>query len=418
MTSPQPFGGDPAAWEAMLENVRRAVTAASAGSEGPVNWELAHQLAMNVASNDDHEPAGAQQQAATEALHLADLWLDAATILPSGISRSQAWTRQLWVEHTQASWRQLSDPIAGQVVNAMTSLLTENGDASDSANSQLSGVFPKEVLSQIGPLSQIFAGVGGVVFGAQVGQGIGALSREVLSATDIGLPLGPAGTGALVTANLDEYAAGLQRPAEEARLNGALRDAAHHRLSEHVPWRRSHVFDAVAAYARGIVVDREAFEGALERVRIEVDPEDPESMQLALTDGLFTPAQTPQQHKALERLELALALVEGWVTHVVDSVAQQRLPSAAALSEASRRRRAAGGPAEQTFATLVGLELRPRKLREAAALWGLLLQRREMEGRDGVWQHPDLLPTADDLDSPEEFADRNPGVMIPGIEEL
>ena len=78
----------------------------------------------------------------------------------------------------------------------------------------------------------------------------------------------------------------------------------------------------------------------------------------------------------------------------------ERMPAASRLQEAFRRRRAAGGPAEETFASLVGLELRPRRLREASALWGSLRTRQGAEARDGVWMHPDLLPSADDLDDP------------------
>ena len=79
------------------------------------------------------------------------------------------------------------------------------------------------------------------------------------------------------------------------------------------------------------------------------------------------------------------------------------MPSATKLQEAVRRRRAAGGPAEQTFASLVGLELRPRRLRDASTLWGSLRTRQGTEARDGVWMHPDLLPTAADLDDPLGF---------------
>ncbi len=79
------------------------------------------------------------------------------------------------------------------------------------------------------------------------------------------------------------------------------------------------------------------------------------------------------------------------------------MPSAAKLQEAVRRRRAAGGPAESTFAALVGLELRPRRLRDASTLWGSLRSRQGPEARDGVWMHPDLLPTAADLDDPLGF---------------
>ena len=71
-----------------------------------------------------------------------------------------------------------------------------------------------------------------------------------------------------------------------------------------------------------------------------------------------------------------------------------------------RRRRAAGGPAEQTFATLVGLELRPRRSRDAAALWAEIARVAGAEARDAVWDHPDLLPTAHDLDDPSGYAGR------------
>jgi putative hydrolase len=119
---------------------------------------------------------------------------------------------------------------------------------------------------------------------------------------------------------------------------------------------------------------------------------------------MFEPEDTPEQQAALARLETALALVEGWVDEVVDAAASPHLPAAAALRETVRRRRASGGPGEQTFASLVGLELRPRRLRDAAALWRAVLAERGQDGREAVWAHPDLLPGADDLDSPEAYA--------------
>jgi hypothetical protein len=91
---------------------------------------------------------------------------------------------------------------------------------------------------------------------------------------------------------------------------------------------------------------------------------------------------------------------------VVAEAVTERLPGAEALRETLRRRRASGGPAEQTFATLVGLELRPRRHRSAAALWKLLGDQQGIEQRDSVWEHPDLVPTAEDLDDPMEFVER------------
>jgi hypothetical protein len=121
---------------------------------------------------------------------------------------------------------------------------------------------------------------------------------------------------------------------------------------------------------------------------------------------MFQPEDTPQQKAALARLETALALVEGWVDAVVHAAAAPHLPSAPALRETLRRRRASGGPAEQTFASLVGLELRPRRLRDASRLWASLTDARGADGRDALWEHPDLLPTAEDLDDPDGFVHR------------
>jgi putative hydrolase len=129
----------------------------------------------------------------------------------------------------------------------------------------------------------------------------------------------------------------------------------------------------------------------------------PAAIQEALEGGLFEPQKTPAQEAALTRLETTLALVEGWVDEVVSQATAERMPSAGKLQEAVRRRRAAGGPAEQTFAALVGLELRPRRLRDASTLWGSLRARQGQQARDAVWAHPDLLPTPTDLDDPLGF---------------
>jgi putative hydrolase len=126
--------------------------------------------------------------------------------------------------------------------------------------------------------------------------------------------------------------------------------------------------------------------------------------------GLFEPQQTPEQKAALERLETTLALVEGWVDEVVGQATLDRMPAAGKMQEAIRRRRAAGGPAEETFAALVGLELRPRRLRDASTLWGSLRSRQGKEARDAVWAHPDLLPTPAQLDDPLGFREDLPEV--------
>src|SRR3954451_25055684 len=361
-------------------------------SGGPVNWDLARQGAISQLAAGHQPTSEAERAAVAEALRLADLWLDQVTDLPSGVDRTLAWSRVEWVEQTLPAWSQLIDPLAERVVGAMTSAL------------------PAEAAAMAGPLAGIMGRMGGLMFGAQVGQALGRLSGEVLTSSEIGIPLAPAGAGVLFPQNIAEFAAGLDRPADEVRLFLALREAASQRLFVHVPWLRQQLTDAVHAYARGINVDREAIErGIAEAVggmEGGLDPSDPESIQRLLGSGLLEPEETPEQQMALRRLETLLALVEGWVDTVVAAAAAERLPGHSALAETMRRRRASGGPAEQTFPTLAGLQLRPRRLRDAATVWAALGQQRGAQERDRLWSHPDLLPTSDDLDEPMDFVAR------------
>jgi putative hydrolase len=254
-----------------------------------------------------------------------------------------------------------------------------------------------------GPILGMIGKAVGGMFATQLGSGLGGLAAEVLSVSDIGLPLAAAGRAALVPANVAAFAEGLDVTEDDVLLYLALREAAHQRLFAHVPWLREHLIGAVADYARGIEVNAQGMQARIEEQMRGIDPTNPESMQELLEGGMFDLPRSPAQEAALRRLETTLALVEGWVDEVVGQATASRMPAAGKLQEAFRRRRAAGGPAEQTFATLVGLELRPRRLRDASTLWGSLRTRQGIEARDGVWMHPDLLPTAEDLDDPLGF---------------
>ncbi|MCV7177555.1 zinc-dependent metalloprotease [Mycolicibacterium sphagni] len=355
-------------------------------SSGPVNYDLARQLASSSIGFVAPIPA-ATSSAIADAVHLADTWLDGATALPAGATKAVAWTPTEWVDNTLDTWKRLCDPMAEQIGSVWASSL------------------PEEAKAMAGPLLAMMTQMGGMAFGSQLGQALGKLSREVLTSTDIGLPLGPKGVAALLPEAVEALSEGLEQPRSEVMTFLAAREAAHHRLFSHVPWLSSQLLSAVEAYAKGMKIDM----SGIEELAQGFNPAalaDPAAMEQLLSQGMFEPKATPEQIAALERLETLLALVEGWVQTVVTAALGDRIPGTAALSEVLRRRRATAGPAEQTFATLVGLELRPRKMREAAVLWERLTDAAGIDARDAVWQHPDLLPSATDLDEPAGFIDR------------
>ena len=95
-----------------------------------------------------------------------------------------------------------------------------------------------------------------------------------------------------------------------------------------------------------------------------------------------------------------------------------RLPSGDALAETLRRRRAAGGPAEKFFEGLIGLEIRPRKIREAQLIWQSLTTKIGIAARDNIWSHPDLLPTSTDLEDIDSYMANQSHDLMQDLQKL
>jgi putative hydrolase len=271
------------------------------------------------------------------------------------------------------------------------------------------------MLRMLQPMLGMVQQLGAAAFSMQVGQALAALAAQVLSASDVGIPLAEPPRTALLPGNITEFAEGLEISSSDAMMFIALRESAHQRLFVHVPWLAARVIGAVEQYARYMRVDVEQLNEAMG----DIDLSDPAALQQVLSGGVLTPEDTPEQQAAVARLETLLACIEGWVDDVVQTAATDRLPSLPGLVEAMRRRRAAGGPAERTFASLVGMELRPRRLRDAHTVFAAMRAQRGADARDALWSHPDLLPGPEDLDDPLGFV-QSTGVVpdtLEGIDE-
>jgi putative hydrolase len=365
----------------------------AAGASGSgVNWDITKDTARKTvaALGADPTPSAAQHRALTEAVSIAEVWLDEATEFPRVSSTVAAWSRAEWVENTMGVWRRLVEPLASHIADAMEGALSLGGD-------EAQGIPGMAGMEQM--LRPMLRSSGASMFGLQLGQGLGRLATEVVGATDIGLPLSEPGHVALLPTNVAAFGEGLEQSSTDVTLYLALRECARQRLFASAGWLREQVLVLVEQYASGITIDTSALEQAVG----QIDPTNLEELSATLEGGLFEPRKTPEQVATLERLETMLALVEGWVDEVVTQATAQWMPAAAALAETVRRSRASGGPAEATFATLVGLELRPRRMRDAANLWAAVREARGVAGRDAVWAHPDLVPTTADLDDPLGF---------------
>ncbi|MDO5498399.1 MAG: zinc-dependent metalloprotease [Propionibacteriaceae bacterium] len=363
--------------------------------EPGAQWEPIRDIARRTvaAQGSDPSTSASQLNELRDTVRLADTWLDQATTFPATGGAVAVWSRAEWVENTMPTWRRLIEPVADAMSEAMTESV-----AGGEAESPIPGL---DAL-----LKPWLKSSGSTIFGLQAGQAIGTLAGAVLSATETGLPL--TGTQehtlALVPTNVAAFAEGLDQSAHDVRLYLTLREGARQRLFAATGWLGPQLLTLVENYARGITIDLSSLESAMGSFDLaNFNPESMKEMSEQLQGSLFEPKQTPEQLAVLEQLEALLALIEGWVDEVVAQATAQWMPNAVALAETMRRRRATSGPTEATFNALVGLELRPRRLRDAANLWAALREARGAEGRDAVWSHPDVAPTARDLDDPLGF---------------
>ena len=366
---------------------------------GPVNWDLARDVArQTVSAAGDRSVTTAEREQVLDAMRLAELWLDEAMRLPGRRDGGRGLEPRRVGRGDAAGVARAGRPGRRQGRRLDGHDARRRGRPDGAARAAM----PEQAASAMaGPLQQMMRSIGGAMFGTQIGQAIGALALEVVGSTDVGLPLTPGGTAALLPANVDRVRRGPRVPADQVRLYLALREAAHQRLFAHVPWLRAHLVDAVAAYARGINVDTARLEEAVGTHR-------PDQPRVAAGGADRRPVRAGGHPGAEGRAGPAGDRARAGRGLGRRGGRRGRQPRTCRPPPRCARRCAAAGPAaarrEQTFASLVGLELRPRRLRDAAALWRAVLAERGQDGREAVWAHPDLLPTADDLDDPAGFA--------------
>lgn len=370
---------DPAALQQLLSKLTSAIVPGET-TEG-LNWPLVETQAKQIASANSRKVPESVSKSIDAALATGSLWLDEVTEVASITSEPKLLSRELWVADSLGLFKDLATPVANRMSEALTENFKEN--------------LPEEFSGFMSQASGLMKSAGSVMFAMQMGQALGRMSEEVLSAGDIGLPIFKEPRPAFVAQNLAELVDSLEEDSDQVYFYFVIRELAHARLFKQSKWLRDYTVNLITAYAREISIDNTRIVEMSENF----DPADIGNIQKAFESGSLIAPRTPSQTIALERIETVLALIEGWVDCVTQA-ATTRLPRSSAIAEVVRRKRSAGGPAEKTFLTLIGLELRPRKLREASAMWNEITSKVGIQKRDAIWSHPDLLPTDADIQDP------------------
>lgn len=399
------MGLDPNALLGAKTFFESAQSVAAGGTQNLITIESLRDIARKIIAAKGEQPIGtSDHKKVLEALEIASTWLDAEILFPaSSLNLQPAWSKRDWLDSSLLSWQQLIEPLALGMADALANVISGAQAGLPVELAGLENQTPEQQKAMKEMLARLLRGFMGTLIATQLGQSIGAIANTITGSNDAAIPLS---AGAhLIPQNIADWAEGLGLPETEVEIYLALREVSAARLFANTPWLFDYIKNAITTYGKGISIDVEAIQRQAEEAmaREDFDINNPQSMSIAIDQGLFTPQQTPAQEVALTKLEMAIALIEGWIDHVVTQVAADRIPSFNALIENSRRRKATNSPMQQLFATLLGLEVSPRKMRESSAFWSDVKKLRGADGRDKCWEDPAFLPMPNDLKDPAAF---------------
>ncbi len=374
-----PEGGNPFEGLPMFGDLARLFS-----RQGPVNWDVARQTAMWLATEGQPEPNvdPLERIRLEELVRVADLQVSTATGLSTsiagGVLSVLPVSRSDWALHSLEAYRPFLERLA-------TSLSTAGDDDDDPADPTT------QLLGDLGKL------LGPVLLGMQSGFMLGHLARRALGQYDMPLPRLPADQLLVVPANLDALAEQWSLAADDLRLWVCLHEVTHHAVLGR-PHVRARLEDLINEYVRGFEVDPAALEASLGNL----DPTDAAGLQAVLgnPETLLGAVRSPKQQETLSRIETLTAVIEGYVDHVMDSTGRGLIGSYGQLTEALHRRRVEAGDGDRFAARLLGLELGRGQYERGAQFIRGVIDRAGEEALSRLWLSARELPTPAELDAP------------------
>lgn len=375
-----PFGGIP-----LFGDLARMLS-----TQGPVNWEVARQMARWLSTEGQPEAnVDPLVRVRYEELYrIAEMHVTEQTglQLARGAASLRVLTRSEWAAATLSEWQPLLERLASSLAPAATPL-TDELAATPGAEELMQGL-----AQSLSPL----------LLGMQSGSMVGHLARQSFGMYDLPVPRRSSELF-VVSTNVDEFAEEWSLEQDDARLFVAVIELTHHTVMTREPVR-ARFDELVSEYVSGFKPDPSTLEDRLSGV----DPSDMDALQSAFGDpeALLGAMQTPEQRVVAERLAAAGAALIGYVDHVTAQVGARLVGNPALLSEALRRRRVARGQGERFVERLFGLEVNQFQIDRGAAFVSGVIERAGEESLVGLWAGAASLPTPAEITAPGLWLER------------
>lgn len=364
-------------------------------STDPVNWELARQVGVALASEAEPDPGDlAELQRELEGLsRAATVEAEEFSGLISGeVAPVEVVTRGRWVEANLSSFAFLMNPLAEKMT----------GPAALGLPPELEGM-GIQMPDMAGQAGQILRQVSGIFMGLQTGFVLGYLGQNVIGQYELSLPSPDGGRLIYVASNLTAVERDWSLDPTEFRYWIALHEVTHH-LEFSRPWVRKYFHSQLRTLIDALDFDPERMRSAFEGLEML----DPDNLQQALGDPerIIRSAWTPLSQDAMARLQAFMTLAEGYATFVMDAVGAKNLKGHAKLKEVMERRKHSSSPGDVLLERLLGLELKRKQYEDGVKFCRYVAGMHDVATLNKAWDNPDSLPTTTELTEPDTWIAR------------
>lgn len=415
-------------------------------TQGPLQWELAFQLATSVAAGDEPDPnpdpiarIRLEELSAIAELHVADVTGMALAAGNRG-PKLLPTTRVEWSRRSLEAWRPLLDRLAAALTSTEEKpphaspratdapgqigfrpatdggsggeestgppadeelppdpflgeedLLNSTDKASEEENDDAT-----DLAEMIGRWTSAMAPA---MAAMQVGSVVGHLARRSLGQYDLPLPRTASSEIVVAVCNMDRFAAEWSLPIDDLRLWLCA-----HEMAFHAVLSRPHVArrleELVIAHARLVRPDPRDLEGLLQGI----DPGAIPGLSQVIGDpsllGGSEGVSSPELEKVRAELAALTAAIAGYTEWVTSVVASRLIGGHAPIGEAMRRRRVGRGEGERVAESLFGLHLDQEDVDRGTAFVQGVLERSDENGLARLWTDEAHLPTPAEINAP------------------
>lgn len=373
------------------------------GNQGPVQWDGARQIALSIATGGESEPnIDPLERIRFEQLsRVAELQVSSATGLSTSTTGRTVTvtpvTRSQWALDTLETYKPLLETMAIALHPPAGDELATGASPGTEIDQGDGYTDPTEAW-----LGQIMGLLSPMLLGMTAGSLVGHLATRSFGHFDLPIPRPPSDDISVLPTSIEAFATDWSMDGDDLRLWVCMHQITHHAVLG-VPHVRARLGELLSSYAGAFESDPDALGSKLADLEFDPTGGDPMAKFQELMgdpEVVLGAVRSERQDEIQPLLDTLVAVIGGYVDHVMDSVGTRLIGSYDQVTEAMRRRRVESAASDRFVERLLGLELTQAHFDRGRSFVDGVVERAGREGLERIWSSEDVLPTPNELVAP------------------